>query len=297
MTLNDTEYYQQCALAYMQQQHQMMNQYYQQQPNQPLYHQQPNQPNQYYQQQPNQPLYHQQPNQYIQQQPNQPLYHQQPNQYIQQPNQPLHHQQHQYSIQNQQPYQHITAPSHQYTCTPCTKNFTSQKSYNAHTESHTKCTQCSFTASKAIVWQHTLTHHPQKKLTQRLGEEEEIARYIANRKRKYPGRAVDDKVVVVGQESAMVESVSVVVEPVSNVVEPVSVDASDLDDDDQNIHHPSPMPKHQQKKQKQHIPTHSFTGKRQPLLKMLLKNQIEQETSFLIQCVERIVERQFYQEV
>eukprot|EP01116_Phalansterium_solitarium_P007298 TRINITY_DN19913_c0_g1_i1.p1 TRINITY_DN19913_c0_g1~~TRINITY_DN19913_c0_g1_i1.p1 ORF type:complete len:473 (+),score=93.94 TRINITY_DN19913_c0_g1_i1:344-1762(+) len=77
-------------------------------------------------------------------------------------------------------------------CDPCEKEFWNELEHANHVKMHVQCEHegCEFTASKKVVVLHALTLHTDnerlKKLMQPLESPEEIAAYIAERKKAFP---------------------------------------------------------------------------------------------------------------
>ncbi|KAJ3334207.1 nuclear fragile X mental retardation protein interacting protein 1 [Blyttiomyces sp. JEL0837] len=74
-----------------------------------------------------------------------------------------------------------------FTCDNCEKSFNNEMRYNAHLQTHKKCTMCDFTASAKIVSIHEDEAHVAGVKVPAVKEDpEEIARWIAERKKRWP---------------------------------------------------------------------------------------------------------------
>lgn len=88
-------------------------------------------------------------------------------------------------IHKKKPFQNKQQYSHR--CEICDKNFKDQKKYDEHMASHVNCEHegCNFSAPRPIMKHHELLH---KNNMANLETPEEIAKYIEERKRKFPTR-------------------------------------------------------------------------------------------------------------
>lgn len=73
-------------------------------------------------------------------------------------------------------------------CETCDKSFKDQKKYDEHMKSHVKCVHegCSFSAPRQFMKHHELLH--KNNMAKPLETPEEIAKYIEERKKRFPTR-------------------------------------------------------------------------------------------------------------
>lgn len=74
-------------------------------------------------------------------------------------------------------------------CVACEKDFTSAQQYEIHMQQHIKCQYCDYEAHYKIVQKHQEMAHQGNYTIPSLDTEEDIAKWIEERKRNFPTRA------------------------------------------------------------------------------------------------------------
>ncbi|KAI8854759.1 hypothetical protein BC829DRAFT_160956 [Chytridium lagenaria] len=77
-------------------------------------------------------------------------------------------------------------PSTNFSCDACEQDFSTQHKYQNHIASHQKCPQCDFVASKKVLYVHKDEAHGAGRIIAKNESPEEVAKWIAERKRNYP---------------------------------------------------------------------------------------------------------------
>ena len=91
------------------------------------------------------------------------------------------------------------ASTTEWRCEVCDRTFSKQGALQKHVSTHTACTMCDFAASKAVLGEHMREKHGKgddgaaemraRISTGTVESAEEIAKYIAERRRRYPTKA------------------------------------------------------------------------------------------------------------
>ncbi|KAJ3203322.1 nuclear fragile X mental retardation protein interacting protein 1 [Dinochytrium kinnereticum] len=77
-------------------------------------------------------------------------------------------------------------PKPTFSCDACEQQFKNLTKYEEHVAGHQKCAECDFVASKKVLAIHVDEAHAPGLVIKKVEDPEEIARWIAERKRNYP---------------------------------------------------------------------------------------------------------------
>jgi hypothetical protein len=77
-------------------------------------------------------------------------------------------------------------PTQTFYCENCERTFEQHSQFIIHVQSHRQCTKCDFKASKQVLETHMEEAHPRPVMNLSLESPEEIAKWIEERKKRYP---------------------------------------------------------------------------------------------------------------
>jgi hypothetical protein len=185
--------------------------------------------------------------------------------------------------QNTSRYRPFKRSSQSYYCKNCERTFEQHSQFMTHVQSHRQCTKCDFKASKQVLEIHMQEVHPRPVMNASLESPEEIAKWIEERKKRYP---TDENIKKKQEEAELNKKRKAKTVPTEKKKSCKYFRQGKCRRGDECTF------LHQEKSNQQL--SKKPTLQKQSLLSQLLKPEMEAETKTLINVIEFIISKDFF---